>query len=391
MFSCGPFSVRVILCCILGAVMGCTHRAPTAPAESPRPVIRLLTHVPLSGPLAQYSAVSRAAQAYFQEQNKKGGVQGSLIDLSVIDSGDSPARTRTAVTKRLLRRDVFALFQPLGDPGQLALLDNLDTLGVPTFFMASGLSVYTRPFRPNVFVSNPTYEDVGRSLAAYLAVRKPPSRIALIFLGRASGKEFAVGVRSALPDGSIVYSEEVQFDTEPEALAARLARFKADVVIAFMLSKELLELIRASGSGGFTPQWASAFLDRLIEDGGELSEGILSAHWLRLPQDEGDPNTPVADRRALQAHRAMLSRNAPGLEPSAMTVGGQAAAELFIEVLERAGPRPTRAQVVQAAERVHAWRCSLCLIDAQMSDHDHAPYERVRILRAAHGRWLAAD
>ena len=74
-----------------------------------------------------------------------------------------------------------------------------------------------------------------------------------------------------------------------------------------------------------------------------------------------------------------------------MTVGGQAAAEMLVEVLERSGPRPTRARVVHAAEQVRGWRCSLCLFDVEMAGQDHLPYERVRILRAEHGRWVAAD
>jgi ABC-type branched-subunit amino acid transport system substrate-binding protein len=239
----------------------------------PRPVIRLVTHTALSGPLTPYADVARGARAYFGSVNQAGGVHGADIDLLIVDSKDDPATTRAEIERLVEGGEVFGLFQPIGDPGQRAILDYLDERGVPTFFMGSGLSLYTQPFRGKVFVSNPAYKDFGRELARYAASHPyGKQRIGLVYLERESGREFAEGVKEVLgAGGTLVHTEAVTFEAALAPVVERLRSQGVDTVIPFLLPAAVLEAIQAGKERGYAPRFMSNFMDLLIEQGGAMS------------------------------------------------------------------------------------------------------------------------
>lgn len=372
----------LVVLLILGGCVGAQGR-PAEVLERPpaRPTIRLVTHTALSGPLTPYADVARGAKAYFDSVNKAGGVHGADIELVMVDSKDDPATTRAEVGRLVEGGDVFGLFQPIGDPGQRAILDYLDERGVPTFFMGSGLSLYTQPLRRNVFVSNPAYKDFGRALARYAALHPyGKQRIGLIYLDRESGREFAEGVRELLGEaGTLVHAEATSFEADLAPVVERLRAQGVDTVIQFLLPAAVLKSARMGNEKGYAPRVMSNFMDLLVEEGGRDAEGVISAHWL----------VPVRDvaNEAVEHHLAILAAHAPGVQASSLTVGGQAAAELMVEALRRAGPHPTRQRAIEAVESIHGWRCSLCLVPADLGPKDHRPYDKLQMFQVRAGRW----
>ena len=94
------------------------------------------------------------------------------------------------------------------------------------------------------------------------------------------------------------------------------------------------------------------------------------------------------DARVLR-HRELLKQYGEGLSPSAITLHGQAIAELTVEVLRRAGPSLTREGVLRAAESLRGWNAKgqALIHGASLGPKDHEPLNAVRVVVARNGKW----
>src|SRR6266702_8381942 len=83
--------------------------------------ITIGSHQPLTGPAAPgYSEIAPAANAYFSYVNANGGVYGRKIVYKYLDDGYDPTKTASVVHELVLQDNVYALFNGLGTPTQLA-------------------------------------------------------------------------------------------------------------------------------------------------------------------------------------------------------------------------------------------------------------------------------
>lgn len=363
--------------------------APPAPAAAAPPEvpgvtadeIRLGTHSPLTGPLAVYGDITRAGRAYFEEINAAGGVHGRRISLLVEDDAYDPARTVTAIRGLIEERRVFAIFQGIGTPTHAAVVDTLTREGVPDLFVASGAEQFFRPVRPNLFVMNVPYRILGRALGAWAARCHPGKRIGVSRQGSAYGAEVLAGVRDGLGEGAAVALElENGVDTDLDEHTRRFEAAGVEVAVLIAGPPQIAQAITSATPRGYRPVWVTPLLDGLLDRAGPAAEGAVGAHWLRMPENVDEPG--------IAEHRALLRRRAPEVLPTGTSVGGQVAAELTVEALRRAGPALTRASLLRAVESIRGFRCSLCLVPAEMSEADHVPFEGVMMMQARGGRWV---
>lgn len=357
--------------------------APATPPEVPGVTageIRLGTHTPLTGPLALYGDITRAGRAYFEEVNAAGGVHGRRISLLVEDDAYDPARTAPAVRRLIEDQRVFAIFQGIGTPTHATVVDALTREGVPDLFLASGAEQFFRPLRPNLFVMNVPYRILGRALGAWAARCHPGRRIGISRQGSAYGAELMAGVRDGLGDRAAAALDlENRVDTDLDEHARRFEAAGVEVAVLIAGPPQIAPALASAGARGYRPVWLAPLLDGLIDGAGPAAEGLVGAHWLRMPEN--------ADEPGIAAHRALLRRRAPGVLPTGTSVGGQVAAELTVEALRRAGPALTRASLLRAVESIRGFRCSLCLVPAEMSEVDHVPFEDVMMMQVRGGRW----
>ena len=82
---------------------------------------------PLTGPAAPgYSEIAPAANAYFKYVNAHGGVNGRTINYTFLDDQYNPTSTSTQTHKLILQDNVFAIFQALGTPTHLAVVNYIN-------------------------------------------------------------------------------------------------------------------------------------------------------------------------------------------------------------------------------------------------------------------------
>jgi ABC-type branched-subunit amino acid transport system substrate-binding protein len=359
-----------------------------SPGVSPTEIV-FGTHAPLRGPAARYAAAARAANAYFRWVNENGGVNGRSIRLIVRDDqGDTGTGER--VIRDLVRHDrVLAVIGGLGDRPHASAVDFLNNQEVPDLFVLGGSLLWSRPARRWTVALTPSYRQEGALLAQIAQKEFAGRRLGIYAQVGELGIESAQGFRNALRGRLNIVAEARQSVTEGDPTQAinDLRGAGAQVVAVFAVPGMAVRFLAAANKAGWSPPVllaSAAAVPELIERAGRgNAEGAVSLTYLPLADDARD------DRVA--RHRDLLKTYAPGLAADAMTLTGQAVAELTVEAVRRAGATPTRASLMKAAESLENWNGNGQVLAPMvaLSAQDHQALHGARRVTVRNGRWVA--
>ena len=352
--------------------------------------ILLGTHYPISQtPASAYAPIIDGVRAYFDYINSQGGVYGRKIKLLIGDDHYNPADTVEVVRKLVEQDGVFALAYGLGESTHGAVYKYLEERGVPDLFVGSGIRKWTEPLVKSRFGANPDYYTEGRMLGQYIAENYPGKKLGLLVQNDELGQDGEAGIRKALEgsDVEIVARETyeaVQFDVT--AQAQRLKGANPDVIIAYAIPPQAASLVKVSREvlNWNVPVVVSGVVvtDIFIQlAGAQNAEGVVSVVFGKQVYQTDDP--------AVQRHLQIMKDFGQGVEPSNFSLYGQGLAELMVKTLENAGPDLTRESVVEGAEAIRDWCCSVCLVPMNMSPTDHRPMEMELYTKVENGKWVA--
>ena len=110
------------------------------------------------------------------------------------------------------------------------------------------------------------------------------------------------------------------------------------------------------------------------------AEGVVTTAYLRPLNQTDDPG--------VQRHTDIMNTYQNGKDISNLSIYGQSVAELAVEVLTAAGPDINRRNVVEAAESIRGFTCSVCLAPINLSDTDHRPIEAFQFAVAQGDSWV---
>ncbi len=180
--------------------------------------IKLGGSYPFSGPASAYGTIGVAAKAYFDWLNAKGGINGRKVEFTTLDDGYEPARALQNA-KRLVEQDkVFALFNTLGTPNNLAIWDYTNQQKVPQVFVATGASYWGADVAKHPFTIGwqPDYVSEARVYASYLKQSKPNAKVAVLYQNDAYGKDLLNGFKDATQGSGIQVTAAESYEvTDP--------------------------------------------------------------------------------------------------------------------------------------------------------------------------------
>ncbi|MCH8845025.1 MAG: ABC transporter substrate-binding protein [SAR324 cluster bacterium] len=349
--------------------------------------ILLGTHAPLSGPAARYGAVAQAAGAYFDHINDQGGVHGRRIRFVIRDDGFRPDEAERVVRQLVTRDRVFAIVGGFGDAPHSRVADYLNYEEIPDLFPTGGSSLWSSPLRRWTIAFQPTYRQEGWALAAIAARDHAGSRAAVFAMAGEMGHEGAEGFRAGLKGKLRIVQEIFQDSTDGKIaeIVEGLRNGGVRIMALFTPPGAAARFMAIAGRKGWRPVYfvtTLASVPELIRRAGRRAfEEAIGLTFLPLPEDEKDPR--------VGRHREILARHAPDISLSRLTLYGQALAELTVEVLRRAGPRPTRDGVIKAAESLKGWNDQgRALVRAvTLSAKNHLPLNALRTVLVRGGRW----
>jgi ABC-type branched-subunit amino acid transport system substrate-binding protein len=324
--------------------------------------ITIGSHQPLTGPAAPgYSEIAPAANAYFQYVNAHGGVYGRKITYKYLDDGYNPSTTASVVRELVLQDNVFALFNGLGTPTHLSVVNFLNAQKVPDVFVASGCDCWNAPStEPYTFGWQLDYIREGKILGQYVARHFAGKKIGYFYQNDEFGTDGVKGMDYEIPKSMVVARESyvpTNVNVAPQVAALRAAGVQVVVSFSIPAFTALLKLtgLKLSyapqlvvSNVGSDPITLEGLLQSFAKQGGatvngeQLINGMITDGY--LPSVGDASNSWIALFK--KVHDTYDSK-APF---DGNVLYGEAAAYTFVQALFKAGRNPTRAGLVSAIQ-----------------------------------------
>ena len=357
--------------------------------------IKLGTTFPLSGPASAYATISRASQAYFKMINAQGGVNGRKITYVVRDDGYDPARAVQNARRLITQDKVFALFNPLGTPVNLAIWDYVNQQKVPQLYVATGASDFGDDVQKHPWTIGwqPTYPIEAQAFADYLKKSKATAKVAVLYQNDEFGKNFLNAFQKGIGGSSIKIVAKQSYEvTDPTVSpqVVKLARSGADTFLDIATPKPTAQAIGTVAKIG---KWKPLHMISNVSASKSLvfkpvglaaAKGIVSNTYIK------DPESPqYTSDAAMRDYKAQLKKYAPRLNPDEpFNVYGWAVAQTMVDTLKKAGKDLSRDNVMKAARSLDE-NIGLLLpgVKLKTSDSDGFPLQSVQIQRFDGQNW----
>ncbi len=316
--------------------------------------ITLGMSAPFSGPNAAYGIDMRQTiEAYFDQVNKSGGVNGRKLQLVALDDGYETERT-VANTKTLLKdKNVFALLSFYGSsPTTEAMNTVFGPAKVPLVGTISGAGTLREPISANpnsryMFNVRASYADETEAIVNQM-VSLGLKSIAVFYQNDGFGKSGLNGVSAALK----------KYDLTPSAVATVernsvdvtkavevIAKANPQAVVMVTLYKPTAAFVKAMKQAGQNPMFMTLSpvgTEQLVQELGNDARGIGISQVVPYPWNDVVP--VVRDYQKAATKNGAYSYY--GME-------GYLMARTMIEGLKRAGKDLTREKLVSSLESMN--------------------------------------
>lgn len=311
---------------------------------------------PLSGVLATTGQqMVLGGKVCFDAVNARGGVHGAQIRTLVADDGYKVADTLRLTREMVARPEVVALFGFAGSAnvGKLLEEDVLAQAGIALVAPYTGGELLRNPFNPWIFHLRAGYADEAEHIVEQLNTMGI-TRIALLYQDDAFGKSGLDGVEAALRrrGQKLVVSAGYPRNTGDVADAVRrIVAAQPQSVIMIAVNKPAAAFARQYRAAGGGAQ----LFNISVVDPAELVKlgGIENVRGLGISQVVPYPYRPSLP--VVREFQAALKKHAPGAEVNYTNFEEYLGAKVLVEALRRAGPKPSRAQVIAALESLRSF------------------------------------
>ena len=362
---------------------GDTNQA-SAPGITPT-TITLGTTQPMTGPAAPgYNEIAPAANAMFKWQNAHGGVFNRQIQLKIEDDQYNPSTTATATRKLVLQDQVFADFDPLGTPTQLAVQQFLNDNKVPQLFIASGCACWSQPDKyPWSFGWQPNYIVEGKILGKYVKEQLAGQKVGYLYQDDEFGQDGVKGLDQQIPSSDVVGKQKYDVTTLTAGLGNQIGALKeagAQVVALYTIPAATSLALLAAAEIGYHPTWVVSSvgadpptLTGLLtsfskgQAGAALLDGMVSEAYLPPESADSDP--------WISFFKAVWKQYDQGQPWDGNTEYGLAVGYTMVQLLQAAGRNPTRQSLVDTLESQGASLAGPGLVPLSYSKTDHYGYE----------------
>lgn len=331
--------------------LGSALALPQARARAQELVIAQVA--PLSGVLASTGAqMVVGGRIWFEHVNANGGVHGRRIRQLVVDDGYKVDETVRVTREVLARPEVLALFGFAGTAniGKLLSEGVLEQGGAALVAPYTGGENLRNPFNPWIFHLRAGYADETEHMvqqATTLGLR----RIAVMYQDDGFGLAGLEGVRQALARRQLTLSTAAGYERNTDRVqeaARRIKESDAQAVIMISVNKPTAAFVKQYRELGGGAQ----LYNISVVDPAEIVKiaGLRNAHGLGISQVVPYPYTPRLP--AVREYQELLKRYAPAEAVNYTSFEEFLGAKVLVEGLRRAGPNPTRGQVVAALESI---------------------------------------
>ncbi len=301
----------------------------------------------LQGPASALGLGMKAGlEAAFEEANRKGGVHGRKIRLLSVDDGYEPSKS-IAATRKLIEEDkVFALIGPVGTPTAVAAQPIAGAAKVPFLGAFTGASFLRNPKLDNVINVRASYDLETEAWVKHLTEDLKITRIAIFYQDDAFGRAGLSGFEKAMKKRGLPIVAEGTYERNTTAiktalLALRKAAPEAVVMVgAYQPSAEFIKLARKIEFNPVFVNISFVGASALAKALGSEGAGVIVSQVVPFPWD--------ASLKVVADYQAAIQAADPKAQPEFVSLEGYLVGRLAIAALEKTGPEPTRAGLLQA-------------------------------------------
>jgi branched-chain amino acid transport system substrate-binding protein len=356
--------------------------------------IKIGNIMPYSGPASAYATIGKTEAAYFRKINEEGGINGRKINFISYDDAYSPPKTVEQARKLVESDEVLLIFNPLGTPGNSAIQKYMNAKKVPQIFVSSGAAKWNDPKNfPWTIGWQPSYQVEARIYAAFILKNYPGKTIGVLYQNDDFGKDYLIGLHEGLGDqANKLITIEASYETSSPTVDSQVVQIKAanpDIFINVATPKFAAQAIKKIGELNWTPVQfltnVSVSVGSVMKPAGfENSQGILSAHYLKDPQEPQWNNDP-----AMIEWRAFMTKYYPeGDQQDVSTTFGYAVAKGLEQVLRQCKDDLTRENVMKQVANLN-FEIGVFLPGTRIktSPTDFAPLEQLQMVRFKGESW----
>lgn len=343
---------------------------------------------PLTGVLASTGKqMVLGGQIYFSHVNDTGGVHGQKIRVLVADDGYKVEETVRLTREALANPAVVALYGFAGtsNVGKLLTDGVLNQGGAALVAPYTGGEPLRSPFNPWIFHVRAGYADETEHMVQQ-ATTLGMTRIAVMYQDDGFGKAGLEGVQKALAKRKLTLSVAAPYERNTDNVDEAVKLVKAsDAQAVIMISvnrptSAFIKRYREAGGG-------AQLYNISVVDPAEIVRlaGLKNAHGLGVSQVVPYPFTP--NLPVVREYQALLKKYAPGELVNYTSFEQFLGAKVLVEGLRRAGPQPTRAQVVKALESMGRFDLGGTLVGYSADNRVGSRYVEVTVIGSS-GRLL---
>lgn len=283
--------------------------------------------------------------AAFTEINANGGVHGRKLQLVSRDDGYDPDRS-VAQTEKLIDDDkVFALIGAVGTPTAIATIPLTRARNIPFIGPFSGAQFLRDVELRNVVNIRASYGAETETLIKHLTEDHGFTRIGIFYQDDSFGRDGLAGVKNALARRGLELAAEGTFERNTRAVSTAwrtIKRAEPEAIVMVGTYGPCAEFIKLAHRSGVHPTFANiSFVGAtaLANELGPEGEGVVVSEVVPFPWDRSI--RLVADYQAAQ------TAFDPTLTPDFVSFEGYISGRLAAAALEKAGPNPTRADLLE--------------------------------------------
>lgn len=306
----------------------------------------------LTGPASMLGTeMARGLNAYFNQVNEHGGVNGHQIKLITLDDGYEPERTIKNTQKLIVEDKAVALIGYVGTPTSVAVLKEVKAAGLPFIGAYTGADSLRDGKYDNIFNIRASYNDEALRIAKEfdgMGLR----RMGIVAQSDAFGQAGLRAMQAAVlkyPDMKIVWTEGVERNsTKVEAAVAKIASEKVDlvyVVSAYGTTAELLKKARAAGYTGVFSTLSFVGTEPLAQSAGVSAQGVMVPAVMPSPHSE-----PVS---ISSEYRKAIGKGSPNATYSYASMEGYIAARVIVEAIKHINGNVTPEAIDKELRNLH--------------------------------------
>ncbi len=333
--------------------------------------------------------------AYINEINANGGIHGRKIKLITYDDQYDPEKTVASTQKLILEDKVFILFDYVGTPTSIRIIDMAGEAKVPVLGLFTGAEELRTPFRPYIFNVRASYYQETEAAVDYFVKKFGFKRIAVFYQDDAFGLAGLRGVEIALnkyelkPVATGTYFRGTE-DVENAMLTIKNSNPEAIVMIGTYTP--LAKFVKRYKEQGFDPYFHSVSFVGADAFALELSgKGISTSDKIIVTQVVPDPyETSSIYLKAIDDYRHLTAKYFPEDKPNYVGFEGYVNAIVLVKVLNEAGKEPSRDTFVKTIESLRNYSIGMG-IPVNYGQNDHQAFDKVYFSRLNNGRFLLFD